>query len=468
MSDVMLNYPIAPISGNHESQTDSFISHFNICPASGSDTSTGAYYSFDYCNAHFVMLNTNENSTAYSDFSVDQVEWMQADISAAKAEEQWIIVLLHKGPYTTSNHATDSDIMGATGVRTLSAPIFAELGVDLVLQGHDHIYARSKPVSADGTADVPAVITEVYNGETVDYQVNPDGSIYLIPSTAGPKVYYKNQSASLTDAGYYDLFDVADESHSAVYGSDPSDSSRPVRSMVDNFESITIDGDRLTVVSYEIDHGTLIDGTDSEVPYVIDTFGILKDSAGPVIDVEGIVDGDTVTLNQAVTVNWSADDPSGIASASATVANGGLLDTSACGEHTLTFTATDCAGNTTIKSITYYVAYRFSGFLQPADSGKASFKAGSTIPVKFRLADANGEAQGNAEATLYVARQQSDGTFGAETAAAAFGSKNGETFRYSGDQYIYKFSTKSLGAGTYRLRIDLGDGVVHTMLLTLR
>lgn len=275
MSDVMLNFTIAPIAGNHEKEPDSFFNHFNLIPAEDSETSTGVYYSFDYSNAHFVMMNTNEYSFEYSDLSEDQVEWMQADIGTAKEEGKWIIVVLHKGPYTTSNHATDSGIMGATGVRTLIAPMFAELGVDLVLQGHDHIYARTKAIDENGNTDSPEIITEIVDGETVEYQVNPDGSIYLIPSTAGPKVYYQNQEESL-GGDYYDLFDVADESHADVYGPDPSDPSRPVRSMVENFSSITIDGDKMTVISYEIDNGGLI--SDTTDPYIIDTFGIIKET----------------------------------------------------------------------------------------------------------------------------------------------------------------------------------------------
>ena len=112
---------------------------------------------------------------------------MKDDAKAAKAAgSQWIIVLMHKGPYTTSNHATDTDIMGANGVRTKVAPIMSELGIDMVLQGHDHIYARSKPMK-NGTATQPDTITETRNGKTIQYSVNPDGTIYLIPNTGGPK-----------------------------------------------------------------------------------------------------------------------------------------------------------------------------------------------------------------------------------------------------------------------------------------
>lgn len=267
----LLNTTLVPSAGNHEDEANAFYEHFNIKEAPGSATETGAYYSYDYSNAHFVVLNSNEDSAEYANFSTDQVEWLKADVEAAKkAGAQWIIVNIHKGPYTTSNHATDKDIIGANGVRSKIAPLMAELGIDFVLQGHDHIYARTKPIQADGTAAATEKITESLNGTTVEYTVNPDGSIYLIPATAGAKVYYKNKKEALGDS-YYNLFEVADENHAAPYGPDPSDSSRPKRGQVQNFVGITVDGGKLTAVSYEIDQNK-----NNAEPYIIEQFGMIK------------------------------------------------------------------------------------------------------------------------------------------------------------------------------------------------
>lgn len=267
----LLNTTIVPSAGNHEDKANAFYEHFNIQEAPGSATETGAYYSYDYSNAHFVVLNSNEDSAEYANFSTDQVEWLKADVEAAKkAGAEWIIVNIHKGPYTTSNHATDKDIIGANGVRSKIAPLMAELGIDFVLQGHDHIYARTKPIQADGTAAATEKITESLNGTTVEYTVNPDGTIYLIPATAGAKVYYKNKKEALGDS-YYNLFEVADENHAAPYGPDPSDSSRPKRGQIQNFVGITVDGSKLTAVSYEIDQNK-----NNAEPYIIEQFGMIK------------------------------------------------------------------------------------------------------------------------------------------------------------------------------------------------
>jgi hypothetical protein len=269
--DTLLNTTIVPVAGNHEDKANAFYEHYNIKEASGSPTVTGAYYSYDYSNAHFVVLNTNENSDEYANFSTEQLDWMKADVKAAKAAgAKWIIVAMHKGPYTTSNHATDKDIMGPNGERAKVAPMMAELGIDLVLQGHDHIYARTKPIKADGTAADTVKIKESFNGQTVEYTVNPDGTIYLIPATAGAKVYYKNMKPALGDA-YYNLFEVANENTAAKYGPDPSDITRPKRGQVQTFVGITVDAGKLTAVSYEIDQNI-----NDAKPYVLEEFGIVK------------------------------------------------------------------------------------------------------------------------------------------------------------------------------------------------
>lgn len=264
----LLKTSLVPTPGNHESQKNAFMDHFNVKPASTLDTTKGAYYSYNYSNAHFIVLNNNENSSEYADFTPAQIQWMKDDAKAAKAAgSQWIIVLMHKGPYTTSNHATDTDIMGANGVRTKVAPIMSELGIDMVLQGHDHIYARSKPMK-NGIATQPDTITETRNGQSIQYSVNPDGTIYLIPNTGGPKVYYKNKTI---DPSFFNYFDVADEHHAAIYGPDLSDASRPLRGQVQNFVGITINSNKLTAVSYEIDQNK-----NNAQPYIIDQFGIFK------------------------------------------------------------------------------------------------------------------------------------------------------------------------------------------------
>lgn len=269
--DSLMNTTLLPAAGNHERERNAFIEHFNLAAPPGSATSSGAYYSVDYSGAHFIVLNTNEGSLLRAGLSGRQVRWLKADAAAARARgAKWIIVLMHKGPYTTSSHATDSEIAGVSGIRTRTAPLLAGLGVDLVLQGHDHVYARSRPIDGEGrAASAERTVTETLNGREIKYLVNPGGPVYLIPATAGAKVYYRNKRVP---AGYFDLFEVAGESGAAAHGPDPKNPKNPPRGMVQNFTAVTIDGGRLTAVSYEIDQKA-----NGARPFIIDQFGLIKE-----------------------------------------------------------------------------------------------------------------------------------------------------------------------------------------------
>jgi hypothetical protein len=139
------------------------------------------------------------------------------------------------------------------------------------------------------------------------------------------------------------------------------------------------------------------------------------------------------------------------------------------GTTVVTCTATDAAGNTSpSQSFNVTVTYPWSGFMQPVNAdGTSVFKAGSTVPVKFALTGADGPLA-DAVGTLSYAKVSSgvDGTYveSASTAAATTGSQ----FRYDDGKYIFNWSTKGLSAGTYKLSANLGDGVSHTVQISLK
>jgi hypothetical protein len=142
------------------------------------------------------------------------------------------------------------------------------------------------------------------------------------------------------------------------------------------------------------------------------------------------------------------------------------------GTTTVTCTASDSSGNAATASFNVSITYAWSGVLQPLNAdGSSILKLGSTVPVKFKF---TGDSAGitDAAAKLYVAKF-SDGVVGKEVEAVSTASAiEGNHFRYdpTSDQYIFNWSTKALerGAGTYRLRIELGDQTTNTVLVSLR
>ncbi|HWW76673.1 MAG TPA: tandem-95 repeat protein, partial [Pyrinomonadaceae bacterium] len=122
------------------------------------------------------------------------------------------------------------------------------------------------------------------------------------------------------------------------------------------------------------------------------------------------------------------------------------------------------------QPVTIGVGYSWTGLLSPINqNGSSVFKAGQTVPVKFQL---TGTSAGitNAVVRLYVAKVTDDIVGTEEEAGSTSNATEGNLFRYdaSSGQYIFNLSTKGLTAGTYQLRVDMGDGTSRTALISLR
>ena len=108
--------------------------------------------------------------------------------------------------------------------------------------------------------------------------------------------------------------------------------------------------------------------------------------------------------------------------------------------------------------------------LQPINAdGSSIFKLGSTVPVKFQLTGASAGIN-NLVARLYLQRIGAGATGSDIEAISTSNATTGNLFRYdaTAGQYIFNLGTKTLSAGTYKLRIDLGDGVLRTVNITLK
>lgn len=192
------------------------------------------------------------------------------------------------------------------------------------------------------------------------------------------------------------------------------------------------------------------------------------DKTAPVISITGIQDGATYLLGSVPTAGYTASDNlSGIASQNASMVGPSAIDV---GKFTYTIAAADKAGNVATKSVSYSVVYSFGGFLAPVSLGKP-FKSGSTVPVKFRLANTGGV--GIASATATISLQKFSGDTPVEDSIEvlfAGGANTGNLFRYdpADNQYIFNLDTKGLPAGTWQIIVALNDQTVKTVFITIK
>jgi hypothetical protein len=132
--------------------------------------------------------------------------------------------------------------------------------------------------------------------------------------------------------------------------------------------------------------------------------------------------------------------------------------------------ASDSSGNVARGSFPVIVSYAWSNVLPPLHPGAGNLlKRGRAVPVKFALTGASAGIP-NLAAHLYVA-PLFGGIVGPEFPAESVGDANhGSQFRFQSRDhgYLFDWSTKGLAADDYQLRIDLGDGVSHTVAVELR
>jgi hypothetical protein len=104
-----------------------------------------------------------------------------------------------------------------------------------------------------------------------------------------------------------------------------------------------------------------VPGTSTSVTAITDiacTATLRRDSAAPTITIASPADGAVVAFGGALSAAFACEDAgggTGLATCTGTTANGAALPTQTVGTHQLTVTATDVAGNTATKSVSYTV-----------------------------------------------------------------------------------------------------------------
>lgn len=347
------NKTVAFVQGNHDN--DTFTGYVNA-PATAGEEAGKVVYSYDYGPATFIMLNL-ETARRDETARAKQAEFLRTKSEDANARGQWIIVGFHKSIYTGASHITDADVIEA---RKYWSPIFAELDVDLVLQGHDHVYSRGF-VNASGEKAIMAPA-----GSTV---ANPSNApMYMVGGHAGGLKWY-SQIPYTVGAGDPLVTNYA------FLDKNSTDDQGDIK-QEQNIVEIEMSNSKFTVNAYMLKYDTATD-TISTPKYLYDTVTVtrtvptVKISSKPIsVDI-----GKTVTLkavfnpqatkNQNVT--WKSSNP-----AVATVSNTGVVTGQVAGTATITVTAVN-GGSTDTCQVTVN---------KPATEVKiTNFKSNSKITI---------------------------------------------------------------------------------------
>lgn len=146
--ELFARVPVYPAIGNHEKNHANYYKYFSL-------PKPEYYYSFVYGNAEFFTVDTNKTVAPDS----EQYKWL--DAALAKSTAKWKVCYHHHPCYSS-----DSDDYGDTwkGKTTFGArqhkpllTLYEKHSVDLVMNGHIHLYERTHPIKG-GKVDPKGVV----------------------------------------------------------------------------------------------------------------------------------------------------------------------------------------------------------------------------------------------------------------------------------------------------------------------
>jgi 3',5'-cyclic AMP phosphodiesterase CpdA len=156
--------PSIVAAGNHEYGADelgmrNLSAHWQpqfALPEHGPEGLEESVYYIDYQGVRIVVLNSNEQLEA-------QVAWLDGVLG--DNPQNWTVLTFHHPVFSAADGRDNKEL------RALWQPVIDRHEVDLVLQGHDHTYGRSR---------------NVRNGLSV--RDDRSGTVYVV-SVSGPKMY---------------------------------------------------------------------------------------------------------------------------------------------------------------------------------------------------------------------------------------------------------------------------------------
>lgn len=186
--------PLYPVAGNHDFPVRPHWFEFWAPPANK------LYYSFDYGNSHFIVLDTNkavlseggktedqkyEPGSEYEAIQTQaesfrpgsrQYEWLRRDL--AGTDKKHVFVFFHEPAFSYSGHDGDA------GIQRHLCPLFEQHQVTAVFSGHSHSYERFVPLRVDLSSGRPVAVPDEKNG--VVYIVTAGGGMPLYDITPNP------------------------------------------------------------------------------------------------------------------------------------------------------------------------------------------------------------------------------------------------------------------------------------------
>ena len=393
--EVLRNHVLWPVPGNHEfgdsdspTQSGPYYQAFTLpksAQAGGLASGTEAYYSFDYGNVHFAALDSHDTDRTAPANSTTNIcpesgdagamyMWLCEDLAATT--QDFIFAFWHHPPYTKGSHDSDAEAQ-LFEMREKFVPVLEHHGTDINLTGHSHSYERSVLIDGHyGRSSTYQAATHAKDdskgdpesgGYTKDQGAN-QGTIYSVVGSSSKTTGELTQHPIMTSFRHIEGSAVIDINGTQMDGyfidklGNVLDEYRLTKNVDSDGDGILDDDDNCPTVANEDQTDTDADGAGDACDSDDDNDGVADEDDAYPLDSTRSVDetppeisisdftveakfpaGINLTpsvYGDHVTVSDDADSMEAIRISTSPLSPLGL------GEHTVTFTATDRAGNT--------------------------------------------------------------------------------------------------------------------------
>lgn len=147
---------IRPTPGNHEYRSERAMPFFRYFGARAGEAGKG-YYSFELGEWHVIALNSEivVNRAHSNADRAAQEDWLREDL--AEHAGRCTVAFFHRPRFSSGLHGGDPRM------RRLWEILY-EAGVELVINGHDHLYERFAPLTPAGVIDTVSGLTQIIVG----------------------------------------------------------------------------------------------------------------------------------------------------------------------------------------------------------------------------------------------------------------------------------------------------------------
>jgi acid phosphatase type 7 len=198
--NLLKKYALFPSPGNHDYRdfpSASFTDQYKMAyyqnftmPTEGESggiaSGTQSYYSYDIGNTHFLSLDSygpDIKGTYMVNKMSEQAEWVKRDLAANQS--QWVVAYWHHPPYTMGSHNSDTE-KDLIAIRENFIKNLEDLGVDLIICGHSHVYERSKLIKGHYGME------ETYDPEK--HEISSSTGLYDTSKNSAPYLKGKNKN----------------------------------------------------------------------------------------------------------------------------------------------------------------------------------------------------------------------------------------------------------------------------------